>query len=65
MRYMIGCINYDSFEEAYRVFKMLPEGTDAALENGGTIITYLQDYPRQHGQHEFKGTDRTMYLILK
>ena len=65
MRYMNGCANYDSFEEAYRVFRMLPEGTDAALENGGTVITYLQDYPCQHGQHAFIGSDKTMYLIVK
>lgn len=65
MRYLTGWVNYSSFEEAYRVFKMLPEGTNAALDNGGTTINYLQDHPRQHGQQEFKGSDKTMYLIVK
>ncbi len=61
--FMTGMVNYSSFEEAYRVFKMLPVGTLAALDD--CTITYLQDKPVQKGQVEFKGTDKTRYLEVK
>lgn len=60
--YMTGFRNFNSFDEAYRVFKMLPNWVALDEHNDGkATITFLTDKPVQKDQVEYVGTDSTMY----
>lgn len=56
MKFMTGCINYDTKEQAQTALKAFAEKrADIAISRDGLTITQLQDKPVQVGQVPYTG----------
>jgi hypothetical protein len=56
MKFMSGCTNYETKEQAQIAFNAsLEKGADVAISRDGLTVTRLQDKPVQAGQQPYHG----------